>query len=45
MIEKYNNNVDIPLQLTSFCEVPPGSGLGIFLNFGGYNIKSIYRIF
>jgi len=28
MIEKYNNNVDIPLTINSFCEVPPGSGLG-----------------
>lgn len=28
MIKKYNNNIDIPLTVNSFCEVPPGSGLG-----------------
>lgn len=28
MVEKYNHNNYIPLSITSYCEVPPGSGLG-----------------
>ena len=28
MIEKYNENKYIPLSINSYCEVPPGSGLG-----------------
>ena len=28
MIEKYNQNKHIPITITSYCEVPPGSGLG-----------------
>lgn len=28
MVERYNNNNYLPLSITSYCEVPPGSGLG-----------------